>query len=44
MTHSVVPEEERCLRGITNSLVCLSVGTEGFTVLRIVLDQGLEGA
>lgn len=44
MTHSVVPEEERCLRGITNSLVRLSVGTEGFTVLRDALAQGLEEA
>ncbi|MCT4666033.1 MAG: aminotransferase class I/II-fold pyridoxal phosphate-dependent enzyme [Flavobacteriales bacterium] len=42
MTHSVVPEEERCLRGITNSLVRLSVGTEGFTVLRDALAEGLD--
>lgn len=44
MTHSVVPEVERCVRGITNSLVRLSVGTEGFTVLRDALNQGLEEA
>ncbi len=44
MTHAIVPEEERCLRGITNSLVRLSVGTEGFTVLRDALNQGLEEA
>ncbi len=42
MTHSVVPEEERLQRGISNSLVRLSVGTEGFTVLRDALDYGLS--
>lgn len=42
MTHSVVPEQERCLRGITDSLVRLSVGTEGYTVLRDALNLGLK--
>lgn len=42
MTHSVIPEEDRCIRGITNSLVRLSVGTEGFTTLRNALDAGLN--
>ncbi len=41
MTHSVVPEEERLQRGISDSLVRLSVGTEGFTVLRDALEYGL---
>jgi methionine-gamma-lyase len=42
MTHSVVPEEERLMRGISNSLVRLSVGTEGFTILRDALNMGLS--
>lgn len=42
MTHAVVPEEDRLKRGITDSLVRLSVGVEGFTVLRDALAKGLE--
>lgn len=42
MTHSVVPEADRCIRGITNSLVRLSVGIEGFSVLSSALETGLE--
>jgi methionine-gamma-lyase len=42
MTHAVVPEEDRLKRGITDSLVRLSVGVEGFTVLRDALHKGLE--
>jgi methionine-gamma-lyase len=42
MTHSVVPEEDRITRGITNSLVRLSIGTEGYTQLKDALDKGLK--
>jgi methionine-gamma-lyase len=42
MTHGVVPEEVRNERGITNSLVRLSVGAEGFTTLRDALNEGLH--
>jgi methionine-gamma-lyase len=42
MTHSVVPEEDRLKRGITNSLVRLSLGTEGFKNLKNALDEGLK--
>ena len=42
MTHSVVPEEDRNLRGITNSLVRLSIGVEGYSILANALDQGLN--
>jgi methionine-gamma-lyase len=42
MTHSVIPEEDRLIRGITNSLVRLSVGVEGFSVLKTALDEGLK--
>ena len=42
MTHSVVPEEERVLRGITNGLIRLSVGAEGSDVLIEALDRGLK--
>ncbi|MFN3916942.1 MAG: trans-sulfuration enzyme family protein [Flavobacteriales bacterium] len=42
MTHSVIPEEDRITRGITNSLVRLSVGVEGCSVLKAALDEGLE--
>jgi methionine-gamma-lyase len=42
MTHSVVPEEDRKVRGITDSLIRLSVGAEGFTTLSSALDKGLS--
>lgn len=42
MTHSVVPEEDRALRGITNSLVRLSIGVEGYSILTKALDEGLN--
>jgi len=42
MTHSVVPEEDRNLRGITNSLVRLSIGVEGYKTLTHALDKGLR--
>ncbi|MCX7744506.1 MAG: aminotransferase class I/II-fold pyridoxal phosphate-dependent enzyme [Flavobacteriales bacterium] len=42
MTHAVVPEEDRLKRGITDSLVRLSVGVEGFSVLRDALDKGIQ--
>ncbi|MDF2447723.1 MAG: mdeA [Bacteroidota bacterium] len=42
MTHSVIPEEDRNLRGITNSLVRLSIGVEGFSMLSEALNAGLE--
>jgi len=42
MTHSVVPEEARCERGITDGLVRLSVGAEGFGTLKNALEKGLE--
>ncbi|MCC5920396.1 MAG: aminotransferase class I/II-fold pyridoxal phosphate-dependent enzyme [Cyclobacteriaceae bacterium] len=42
MTHSVVPEADRCERGITDSLVRLSVGTEGVSILQKALDEGLN--
>jgi methionine-gamma-lyase len=42
MTHSAIPEEDRCIRGITDSLVRLSIGVEGFTILRDALDDGLS--
>lgn len=41
MTHSVVPEEDRLERGISSSLVRLSVGAEGFGTLKTALDNGL---
>lgn len=44
MTHGGVPEEDRIERGITDSLVRLSVGAEGFTILRDALDIGLHEA
>jgi methionine-gamma-lyase len=44
MTHGIIPEEDRNARGITNSLVRLSVGAEGFTTLRDALDAGLHVA
>ena len=44
MTHSVVPEEDRCTRGITDNLVRLSVGAEGFKTLKNALDEGLKMA
>lgn len=42
MTHSVVPEEDRIVRGITNSLVRLSIGVEGYSILEEALDKGLR--
>jgi methionine-gamma-lyase len=42
MTHAVVPEADRIARGITNSLVRLSVGVEGFKTLSAPLDKGLN--
>ena len=42
MTHGGIPEEDRLERGITDSLVRLSVGAEGFTTLRDALDVGLH--
>lgn len=42
MTHAVVPEEDRIVRGITNSLVRLSIGVEGYSVLAEALDKGLR--
>ncbi|MCC7051540.1 MAG: aminotransferase class I/II-fold pyridoxal phosphate-dependent enzyme [Bacteroidia bacterium] len=42
MTHSVVPEADRIERGITNALVRLSVGVEGFKTLSKALDKGLS--
>ncbi len=41
MTHAVVPEEDRVLRGITPGLIRLSVGLEGADVLIDHLDRGL---
>ena len=42
MTHSVIPEADRCVRGITNSLVRLSIGVEGFSTISEALNAGLE--
>jgi methionine-gamma-lyase len=42
MTHSVVPKEARLERGITDGLVRLSVGLEGFDTLRDAFDEGLH--
>lgn len=42
MTHAVVPEADRMLRGITPGLVRLSVGLEGADVLVEHLDRGLR--
>lgn len=42
MTHAVVPEEDRILRGITNSLVRLSIGVEGYSILADAIDAGLN--
>ena len=42
MTHAVVPEEDRLARGITSSLVRLSVGVEGFSTLSKALDTALN--
>ena len=44
MTHSVVPAEDRIARGITDGLVRLSVGLEGFSTLRDAFGEGLEHA
>ena len=41
MTHAVVPEADRVLRGITPGLIRLSVGLEGADVLIDHLDRGL---
>ncbi|MBW7936161.1 MAG: aminotransferase class I/II-fold pyridoxal phosphate-dependent enzyme [Flavobacteriales bacterium] len=42
MTHAVVPEADRLQRGITDSLVRLSVGVEGFKTLSAALEKGLQ--
>jgi methionine-gamma-lyase len=42
MTHSGIPEEDRLTRGITSSLVRLSVGVEGFSILSSALDEALN--
>lgn len=42
MTHSVVPPEVRLERGITDGLVRLSVGLEGFETLRDAFEEGLQ--
>jgi methionine-gamma-lyase len=42
MTHAIVPEEDRISRGITNALVRLSIGVEGYSVLAEALDKGLR--
>ncbi|MGZ3904105.1 MAG: trans-sulfuration enzyme family protein [Bacteroidia bacterium] len=42
MTHSGVPLEDRLTRGITDSLVRLSVGVEGFSTLSTALDKALS--
>jgi len=42
MTHAVVPVEDRLARGITDGLVRVSVGLEGFTVLREAFEEGLR--
>lgn len=42
MTHSGIPEGDRLTRGITNSLVRLSVGVEGFSTLSVALDKALH--
>jgi cystathionine beta-lyase/cystathionine gamma-synthase len=41
MTHAVVPEADRLLRGITPGLIRLSVGLEGADVLIDHLERGL---
>ncbi|MFT7345120.1 MAG: methionine-gamma-lyase [Lentimonas sp.] len=42
MTHSVVPEEDRAVRGISAGLVRLSIGAEGTGTLTRALDTGLK--
>ncbi len=42
MTHSAIPEEDRNERGITSSLVRLSIGVEGYSILTKALDEGLS--
>ncbi|MGA7617482.1 MAG: aminotransferase class I/II-fold pyridoxal phosphate-dependent enzyme [Thermoanaerobaculia bacterium] len=42
MTHAVVPKEDREARGISDGLVRLSVGLEGYTTLRDSFEEGLE--
>jgi methionine-gamma-lyase len=42
MTHAIVPEADRCARGITPGLVRLSVGLEGAEVLIDHLDRALS--
>ncbi|MFT7114374.1 MAG: methionine-gamma-lyase [Candidatus Azotimanducaceae bacterium] len=44
MTHSVVPEIARSERGISDSLVRLSVGAEGAKTIMNALDDGLKQA
>ncbi len=42
MTHAIIPEKDRIERGITNALVRLSVGIEGFSILSKALNEGLH--
>jgi methionine-gamma-lyase len=42
MTHAVVPKEAREARGITDGLVRLSVGLEGYSLLRDAFEEGLD--
>lgn len=44
MTHSVVPPEDRIARGISDGLVRLSVGLEGYETLERAFEEGLRGA
>ncbi|HEY5611619.1 MAG TPA: aminotransferase class I/II-fold pyridoxal phosphate-dependent enzyme [Thermoanaerobaculia bacterium] len=41
MTHSMIPKEDREARGITEGLVRLSVGLEGYDTLRAAFHEGL---
>ncbi|HVT43760.1 MAG TPA: PLP-dependent transferase [Thermoanaerobaculia bacterium] len=42
MTHSMVPKADREARGITDGLVRLSVGLEGYATLRAAFEEGLD--
>lgn len=41
MTHAAVPREDRAARGITDGLVRLSVGLEGFSILKAAFEEAL---
>ncbi|HUP48117.1 MAG TPA: PLP-dependent transferase [Thermoanaerobaculia bacterium] len=41
MTHAAVPREDRVARGITDGLVRLSVGLEGFSILKAAFEEAL---